>query len=145
MLCSTHLDLILADSSRPFWGPGNNGCRSLKLPPLEALYLSLLFGAGSLSLSVGNETAPAAPLIGSLRRMAEGDEIWGCPLMVSKKKGGCECTVCTAGGVAQACRGTAPTGAGVETFECGACENLLTVLDMIFTCERRADFCGGGV
>src|SRR4029434_4162179 len=73
VLCLTHVDLILADSSRPFWGPGNNGCRSLKLPPREALYLSLLFGAGSLSLFVENETAPAAPLIGSLRRIVEGD------------------------------------------------------------------------
>src|SRR4029434_6992038 len=35
-------------------------------------------------------SAPAPP--------REGDEIWGCPLMVSKKK----CTLCTAGGVAQA-------------------------------------------
>src|SRR4029434_2341149 len=48
----------------------------------------------------------------------------------------------TRSGVAQACLGTVT---GVRTYECGACENLLTVLDMIFTCERRADFCGGGV
>ena len=33
----------------------------------------------------------------------------------------------------------------VGTYECGACENLLTVLDMIFACEQRSDFCGGGV
>src|SRR4029434_11040606 len=44
-----------------------------KLPPREALHLSLLFGAGRLSLPVGSETVPAAPPIGSLRRMAEGD------------------------------------------------------------------------
>src|SRR4029434_7427936 len=70
----------------------------------------------------------------------EEDEIWGCPLMFLKKFGGCDCTVCIAGGVAQACLGTAPSGTGVRTYECGACENLLTVLDMIFTCERWADF-----
>jgi len=75
----------------------------------------------------------------------EGDEIWGCPLMFLKKMWGCDCTVCIAGGVAQACLGTAPSGTGVRTYDCGACENLLTVLDMISTCERRADFCGGGV
>src|SRR4029434_3514371 len=73
VLCLTHVDLVLADSSRPFWRPGNNGCRSLKLPPREAIHFLLLFGAGSLSLSVGNETAPAAPLIGSPLRMTEGD------------------------------------------------------------------------
>src|SRR4029434_10382077 len=57
----------------------------------------------------------------------EEDEIWGCPLMFSKKIWGRDCTVCIAGGVAQACLGTAPSGTGVETFECGACENLLTM------------------
>src|SRR4029434_1802186 len=71
----------------------------------------------------------------------EGDEIWGCPLMFSKKMWGRDCTVCIAGGVAQACLGTAPSGTGVRTYDCGACENLLTVLDMISACERRADFC----
>src|SRR4029434_2379990 len=44
-----------------------------------------------------------------------------------------DCTVCIAGGVAQACLGTAPSGTGVRTYDCGACENLLTVLDMIST------------
>src|SRR4029434_2500245 len=78
-------------------------------------------------------------------RLGRGTRSGVAPSWFRKKKGGGECTVCTAGGVAQACRGTAPTGAGVETFECGACENLLTVLDMISTCEQRADFCGGGV
>src|SRR4029434_515310 len=39
----------------------------------------------------------------------------------------------------------APSGTGVRTHDCDACENLLTVLDMISTCERQADFCGGGV
>src|SRR4029434_3341889 len=58
---------------------------------------------------------------------------------------GCDCTVCIAGGGTHACLGTAPSGTGVRTYDCGACENLLTVLDMISTCERRADFCGGGV
>src|SRR4029434_10013447 len=61
----------------------------------------------------------------------EEDEIWGCPLMFLKKIGGCDYTVCIAGGVAQACLGTAPSGTGIRTYECGACENLLTVLDMI--------------
>src|SRR4029434_634981 len=40
----------------------------------------------------------------------EGDEIWDCTLMFLKKMGGCDCTVCIAGGVAQACLGTAPSG-----------------------------------
>src|SRR4029434_3348133 len=66
----------------------------------------------------------------------EGDEVWGCPLMFLKKCSGCDCTVCIAGRVAQACLGTAPSGTGVRTYDCGACENLLTVLDMISTCGR---------
>src|SRR4029434_7741302 len=65
--------------------------------------------------------------------------------MFLKKMWGCDCTVCIAGGGTHACLGTAPSGTGVRTYDCGACENLLTVLDMISTCERRADFCGGGV
>ena len=52
------------------------------------------------------------------------------PLMVLKKNGGCECSGCTAGRVTQACLNAAPTGAVAETFGCGACGNLFTLLDM---------------
>src|SRR4029434_2539134 len=50
------------------------------------------------------------------------------PSYFLKKMWGCDCTVCIAGGVAQACLGTAPSGTGVRTYDCGACENLLTSL-----------------
>src|SRR4029434_8590792 len=78
-------------------------------------------------------------------RLGRGTRSGAAPSCFRKKNWGCDRTVCIAGGVAQACLGTAPSGAGVGTYECGACENLLTVLDMVFACEQRADVCGGGV
>src|SRR4029434_3274129 len=78
-------------------------------------------------------------------RLGRGKRSGVAPSWFRKKIWGCDCTVCIAGGVAQACLSTAPSGTEVRTYDCGACENLLTVLDMISTSERRADFCGGGV
>src|SRR4029434_3980061 len=125
-------------STYPFVIVLSTHARQLAAQPARLCFELNLSGTNPLMVNESKPRSASTP-------PREGDKIWGCPLMVLKKIGGCDCTVCIAGGVAQAVLRTAQSGTGVRTYESGACENLLTVLDMIFAGERRADFCGGGV